>query len=130
MTMLKLSEIRIDGGTQFRPRINQDKVKEYKEFMLEDAVFPPISVKFDGSTYWMWDGFHRYFAIKEIGAKAIESLVEPGTQKDAIRAARKANAHHGIERDYETKRNAVMDALNDPDNEGASDREIARQCYV
>lgn len=130
MENLKLAVVRLDGGTQFRPRINQDKVREYKEKMLEDAVFPPIEVKFDGSEYWLWDGFHRYFAIQEIGIKTIEAHVTPGTQKDAIRAARKANGNHGLARDYETLCNVVRDALADPDNVGASDREIARQCDV
>lgn len=130
MENLKLAVIRLDGGTQFRPRINQDKVKEYKEKMLEDAVFPPIEVMFDGSEYWLWDGFHRYFSVQEIGVKSIEAHVTKGTQKDAIRAARKANGSHGLSRDYETLCNVVRDALADPDNAGASNREIARQCDV
>lgn len=130
MENLKLAVIRLDGGTQFRPRINQDKVKEYKEKMLDDAVFPPIEVMFDGSEYWLYDGFHRYFSVQEIGVKSIEARVTKGTQRDAIRAARKANGNHGLARDYETLCNVVRDALADPENKGASDREIARQCAV
>jgi len=130
MENLKLAVIRLDGGTQFRPRINQDKVKEYKEKMLDDATFPPIEVMFDGSEYWLYDGFHRYFSVQEIGVKTIEARVTLGTQRDAIRAARKANSNHGLARDYETLCNSVRDALADPENEGASNREIARQCEV
>jgi len=130
MTMLNLNEVRLDGGTQFRPSINQDVVKDYKEKMLEDAVFPPIRVVFDGETHWLWDGFHRYFAIKAMGLKIIEAEITEGTLKDAKRLARKANNDHGYSRDYETKRNCVNDAFADPENEGVSDREIARQCGV
>lgn len=130
MQELKLAVVRLDGGTQFRPRINQDKVKEYKEKMLDDSVFPPIQVMFDGTHYWLYDGFHRYYAIQEIGLKTIEAKVTPGTQKDAIRAARKANGDHGLARDYETLCNVVRDAIADPDNVSASNREIARQCDV
>jgi len=130
MEELKLAVVRLDGGTQFRPRINQDKVKEYKEKMLDDSVFPPIQVMFDGTHYWLYDGFHRYYAIQEIGLKTIEAQVTQGTQKDAIRAARKANGSHGLSRDYETLCNVVRDAIADPDNANASNREIARQCDV
>lgn len=130
MNMLKLDAIRLDGGTQFRKSINQDTVKEYKERMLDDVVFPPLQVVFDGTHYWLWDGFHRYFAIKAMGLKTAECKVTEGTLQDAKRLARKANAHHGMARDYETKRNAVLDAIEDPDNENASAREIARQCEV
>ena len=128
--LIAIDQIRRDGGTQFRPNINQDKVKEYKEKMLDDASFPPIQIMFDGDTYWLYDGFHRFYAIQQVGVKTIECQVTQGTQKDAIRAARKANGNHGLPRDYETLCNVVRDALSDPDNEGASDREIARQCEV
>jgi hypothetical protein len=130
MQILKMDAVRLDGGTQFRKSINQDVVKDYKEKILDDVVLPPIQVTFDGSDYWLWDGFHRYFAIKAIGLTTIESKVTTGSVQDAKRLARKANSHHGLARDYDTKRNAVLDALDDPDNEGLSSREIAKQCDV
>jgi hypothetical protein len=129
MELLKLSDIRLDGKTQFRKLINEDRVKLYKERMLEDESFPPIQVVFDGTNYWMWDGFHRYFAVKSF-ASSIEAVVTLGTQKDAIRLARGANGDHGLERTDDEKRAIVLDALDDPDNEGMSAREIARQCRV
>ena len=41
---VKLEEIKIDGGTQFRKAIKQEKVIEYAERMEDDDEFPPVSV--------------------------------------------------------------------------------------
>ena len=51
MKILKFSQIRIDGGTQMRVSINQDKVSEYAEKMREGGIFPPIKATFDGTVY-------------------------------------------------------------------------------
>lgn len=128
--LIAIDQIRRDGGTQFRPNINQDLVKRYKELMLDDAVFPPVEVMFDGKNYWLWDGFHRYFVIKELNLKTLECNVTLGTQYDAIRAARKANGSHGASRDYETLCNVVRSALEDANFADKSNREIARECHV
>ena len=130
MAMLKLVDIKLDGGTQFRESINQDKVKEYKDLMLDDVVFDPIHVVYDGTYYYLVDGFHRYFAIKAMSLKSIEVKVTEGTLQDAIRMARRANNSHGMPRSIETKRRVVISAINDPENEGVSAREIARECVV
>lgn len=130
MAILKLNNVKLDGGTQFRESINQDKVKEYKELMLDDVVFKPIDVVFDGENYYLVDGFHRYFAIKSMGVNTIEATVTEGTLQDAIRMARRSNSAHGIPRSFETRRRVVISALNDPENEGVSVRQIAKECRV
>ena len=130
MAILKLINVKLDGGTQFRESINQDKVKEYKELMLDDVVFKPIDVVFDGDFYYLVDGFHRYFAIKAMGVNTIEAKVTEGTLQDAIRIARRSNSAHGMPRSIETKRRVVISALNDSENEGLSAREISRECQV
>lgn len=130
MAILKLNDVKLDGGTQFRESINQDKVKEYKELMLDDVVFKPVDVVFDGDFYYLVDGFHRYFAIKAMGVNTIEATVTEGTLQDAIHLARRANSAHGMPRSNETKRRVVISALNDPENEGVSVREIAKECRV
>ena len=60
MERLKLSEIRIDGGTQMRVSINMDMVKEFAEAFREGAQFDPIVVFFDGVYYWLSDGSVSY----------------------------------------------------------------------
>jgi hypothetical protein len=130
MRLLKLDDIRIDGGTQFRDQINQDVVKEYKQAMLDGAEFPPMQCTFDGTDYWLWDGFHRYFAIKAIGIKQAEVEYKPGTQEDAQDLALSANARHGHNRNNATKRKQVETALSMPRHANKSDREIAKLCEV
>ena len=80
---LKISAIRIDGGTQAREELDQSVVVRYAEQMQEGDVFPPLIVFNDGSNYWLADGFHRYFAIKTNGGLTAECEVREGTVRDA-----------------------------------------------
>lgn len=130
MKVLKLNQIRIDGGTQMRVSIDQDKVAEYAEKMREEAVFPPIKVMFDGTTYWLYDGFHRYFAAQSAGFNAIQAEYKPGTMEDAQDYALGANDDHGLPRSIEDKRKAVETALSMERHKDKSDREIAKLCKV
>lgn len=130
MKVLKFSQIRIDGGTQMRVSINQDKVAEYADKMREDAVFPPIKVMFDGTVYWLYDGFHRYFAAQSAGFNAIQAEYKPGTMEDAQDYALGANDDHGLPRSIEDKRKAVETALEMERHKDKSDREIAKLCKV
>jgi len=122
--------IRIDGGTQFREAIDQDLVKDYKECMLNGDVFPLIECAFDGSNYWLWEGFHRYFAMQAMGLKQIEINYKPGTQEEAQDWALSANKKHGKRRSLETRRNQVITALTMERHKDKSDREIAKLCDV
>ena len=130
MKVLKFSQIRIDGGTQMRVSINQDKVAEYAEKMRENAKFPPLKATFDGTVYWLYDGFHRYFAAQAAGATTIEVDYKPGTMEDAQDLALGANDDHGLPRSNEDKRKAVETALEMERHAKKSDREIARLCKV
>jgi len=69
---LELASIRVDGGTQSRLELNQEVVNEYAEHMAEGDVFPSVIVFQDGATYWLADGFHRYFATKKNKGKTIK----------------------------------------------------------
>ena len=130
MKMVKLEIIRIDGETQFRREINQDVVKDYAEKMRDGAKFPAIRATFDGSAYWLYDGFHRYFASLEVGFKDIEVDYKPGTQEDAQDLALGANDDHGLQRDNATKRRCVEVALSMERHAEKSNREIAKLCKV
>ncbi|MBX7219625.1 MAG: hypothetical protein K1Y36_06750, partial [Blastocatellia bacterium] len=56
--VLYIDQIRIDGGTQPRTEINLDVVADYAE-TLKQKVLPSVDVFFDGTDYWLADGFHR-----------------------------------------------------------------------
>lgn len=128
--MIDIDLIRIDGGTQARAELNQDTVAEYTEAFKAGAEFPPVVLFFDGSSHWLVDGYHRYFAAKAAGLKTIYEKVTPGTQRDAILFSLGANATHGLRRTNADKRKAVQTLLDDPEWSAWSDREIARQCGV
>lgn len=128
--MVKLEDIRLDGGTQFRDHVDQGVVKQYAECMREGDKFPAVKCTFDGVNYWLWDGFHRYFASQSVGFKDIEVEYKPGTQEDAQDLALGANDKHGLQRSLATKRKQVETALSMERHKDKSDREIAKLCSV
>ena len=129
-TSLPLADIRIDGGTQSRAGLNQDVVLDYTQAMQADAQFPAVTVYYDGSTYWLADGFHRIAAAKEADLKEFPVEVKQGTLRDAILHSVGANGRHGLRRNNEDKRRAVTILLEDSEWSKWSNREIAERCDV
>ena len=127
---IQLSAIRIDGGTQSREALNQATVAEYAEAMTEGVTFPPITLFFDGSNHWLVDGFHRYFAAKQVGFTDMPAEVRDGTQLDAQWASYTVNKDHGLRRSNADKRKAVMGALAHPYGKAKSDNQIAKELGV
>lgn len=130
MTALAVSLIRLDGGTQPRATLRHDWIEEYAADMATGATFPPVVVFFDGSDYWLADGYHRTGAAKSIGLETIDADVRQGTQRDAILFSVSANSSHGQRRTNEDKRRAVLRLIHDAEWSGWSDREIARRVGV
>jgi len=130
MKKLNLDVIRIDGDTQPREELDQEMVAEYAELMRDGVQFPPVVTFFDGSNYWLVDGFHRYFAHLKLGKAGINADVVAGTLRDAKLFSYKANKTHGLRPTMEDKRKGVLDMLGDAEWGKWSDREIARHCGV
>ena len=129
MKRLNLAVIRIDGGTQVRKQLNQDKVQEYADLMRDKVEFPPITVFFDGSDYWLSAGFHRYFATKQIGNVSIDCDVKEGTVRDAKLFAYGSNKH-GIPHTSEDNRQIVLDMIKDSEWGKWSNAQIAKHIGV
>lgn len=127
---LKLALIRVNGGTQPRAELSQEVQDEYAELMREGVEFPPIVVFFDGTDYWLADGFHRYWAACDVGREWLQADIRQGTQRDAILYSVGANATHGFRRTNADKHRAVERMLADAEWVAWSDREIARRCAV
>lgn len=110
---LLVESIRIDGQTQSREKINEETVAEYAEAMKgRDAkAWPPVTVYFDGVSFWLADGFHRFLAAQKIGKKNIRADVIQGTREDAAWASAGANLTHGLRRTNADKFKAVKMAL-------------------
>ncbi len=125
MKTLNLLNIRIDGGTQARLQLNQEVVAEYAEKMRDGEVFPPVTVYFDGSEYWLADGFHRYFATKANAKASIDADVENGTQQEAKKYSWKANSRRGLRLNHDDFRNIILAMLSDEETKTWSNRQIA-----
>jgi len=124
---LALDLINIYGGTQARVQTTDEAVESYADEMIRGTVFPPIEVYFDGATYWLADGFHRYLATKRNERPTILASVQPGGRTDALRHALGANATNGVYRSNADKRNAAEIALEEwPDKANPVLAELCR----
>jgi len=125
---IKLEEISIYGGTQTRAATNDEAIVHYAEEMEAGTQFPPNTVFFDGSKYWLADGFHRFLAAKQNGYEEILAEVHEGGRTKALEHALGANAANGLFRTAADKRHAVEIALEEwPDR---SNPVIAEICKV
>ena len=125
---LPLENINIYGGTQTRVETNDDAINSYADEMSSGTVFPAITVFYDGSKYWLADGFHRFLAAQRNEVETILADVHEGSRTDALRYALGANSTNGIYRSNADKRNAVEIALEEwPD---MSNSVIAELCRV
>lgn len=127
---IPIDKINLSGGTQSRATLDQDTINDYRDALQAGVTFPPITVFYDGSYYWLADGFHRVNAHVMHGRANVLADVRRGTCRDAVLYSVGANASHGLRRTNADKRRAVETLLNDDEWGGWSDREIARRCGV
>lgn len=143
---LRLDAIRLDGGTQSRAKgVNTDTVKSYADALRNGSKFPAIVV-FHGvddragqsysngdpekKHYWLASGFHRYYAMQQVGILAEFVKVIEGSRRDAILYSVGSNEKHGLQRTNDDKRFAVRLLLSDPDWWAAAHNWIAEKCRV
>ena len=129
-TTLRLNQIRLDGGTQVRAAIKEEAVMRYATDLEGGAVFPAMRVFFDGTDYWMSDGFHRYHAALRIGMADFLCEIETGTPRDALFFGSSANNLHGQPMDNADKRKVTMIFVEDFEWGEWSNAEIARKVGV
>lgn len=128
---LPLALISTDAGTQMRVKTKPAVVKDYAEhFDNSEVPLPPVVVFYDGTTYYLADGFHRIEAALSLKYVEIDAEVREGGQRDALLYACSANADHGLRRTTEDKRRAVATLLRDAEWSKWSDRKVAEMCKV
>jgi hypothetical protein len=129
---LDLEEVRRDGGTQPRTKIDLHHIKRLEEQMEDGQEIEPVVVFYDGESYWLADGFHRWNAHRNLEIPTIRGIVHQGSRRDAILYSVGANADHkpALPRSRADKRRAVLTLLNDPEWKQWSDRAIAKMCKV
>ena len=127
---IRLEKIKVDGDLQVRDKINEDAVREYAEVIREGGKMPPVTVFFDGKTYHLADGWHRFFAHKQAAFAEIEAEVHDGSRRDAILFAVSANDKHGLRRTNADKRRSVLVLLEDFEWSEWNNTKIAEVCGV
>lgn len=127
---VKINQIRVDGGTQSRARLNERHVQHLVEVLSDHGKLDPIDVIYDGADYWLWDGFHRLEAYRRARRSIIPTHVTPGTQRDAILKSCGANGRHGLPRTNADKRRAVTRLLEDEEWRAWPDSQLARAASV
>ena len=130
LNLLRLEQIRIDGGTQSRVTMNQATIAAYADAMTEGETFPRLLVYFDGADFWLADGFHRFHACKAIGAVDVDCEVIAGSLDDAILRSLGVNALHGLPPTNADKRKSVTTCLANPQWAKWSDKTISEKCGV
>ena len=126
-----VAHIRRDGGTQARQGNNEATVEEYTAAMHEERwqwhQGNALTVFYDGTDYWLGDGFHRIESATRAGLLSVPCDVRAGGRREAVLHACGANASHGLRRTREDVRRAIDILLRDPEWGQWSDREIARR---
>lgn len=124
VSTLAITDLVLDAGLQCRVAIDDAVVEEYAEALAAGVVFPPIRVVDTGEQLLVVDGWHRVIAHEEAEITEVHALVEPGTRRDALLAAVRANNDHGLRRTRDDKGRAVKVLLMDPDWCRLSNREL------
>ncbi|MBW4598988.1 MAG: ParB/RepB/Spo0J family partition protein [Calothrix sp. FI2-JRJ7] len=127
---ISIHHIRRDGGTQPRAELDENHIEDLVLALGDGASFDPILLYFDGSNYWLTDGFHRLAATTRRGLDKIKAEIRQGTQQDAIWHSFAVNQHHALKRSNADKQRAIIGALKHPYGHLKSNKEIARHCGV
>ena len=127
---IPITRIRLDGGTQPRAALDFDAIEDYAEAMGAGAKFPPVTVFYDGTDYWLADGFHRVKAAYAVGHDTIECEVHQGTVDEARWLSFSANRTNGLRRTNNDKQRALSAALQHPNSSQLSNRQIAAHVGV
>jgi hypothetical protein len=127
---LDLATIRVDGGTSPRAKTDRRAVDRYAAAMEAGAKFPPVVVFYDGTNYWLADGYIRYCAARRLDLKSLAAEIRMGDRRDAALYAAGANIPKEWPRTAEDKRRAVAMMLRDPEWKSWPREAIARHCGV
>lgn len=123
---IPISELRRDGDTQCRARLDERTIRDYQSKFEAGVSFPPVTVWFDGTHLWLSDGFQRVLACERCGKTHITAEIRYGTQSDAQWDSYRCNSAHGLPR---TKRDidvALSRALNHARSKHMSTAELAK----
>src|SRR5579871_944496 len=123
-SLLAIADIRTDGGTQNRT-LDSSVVRQYASLMAAETKFPPLTVWFDGTHFWLSDGFHRLAAAKKCGFKHVTAHIYLGSLEDALWDSYGANSQHGLRRQRGTTSALIERALKHANASSLSNVQLA-----
>jgi hypothetical protein len=128
---LPIKDILRPRETQMRESLNEAHIEHLMEIRKQGIPFKDLPIVYsDGHLKWAGDGHHRIETEQRRGQKSIEVELRPGTLRDAILCAIRANHTHGLNRKPEDKRRAVTTLLQDVEWGMWNNSEIAREAGV
>ena len=65
--------------------LSDSVLESYLSVMTETRTCKPLSACFDGTDYWVFDGYHRLAALQQLGISTCPVKVYKGGRRDAIR---------------------------------------------
>ena len=127
---LRIDQIRRDPRTQPRNHVDHEVAERYRDCLGEGDEFPPVTVFFDGTEYWLADGWHRVCAALCLGWQGIAAEIRPGGLRDAEWHSFSVNATHGYPRDEDDVGRILGRIFRDPEYLAKGLREISRHCSI
>jgi hypothetical protein len=105
-------------------------IEEYASLMAEGIAFPPVTAWFDGTEYWLTDGFQRVAASTRAGRDVVTVEIHHGTIMEARWHSYAANAVHGLRRTEAETQNVIQLALQHPNAAGLSNVKLAQHLQI
>lgn len=108
-TSVVIADIIMDERIRVR-KINHQTMRKYAQAYELGERLPPVDIIQEKGTgiLYLWDGWHRVEALKDLGRVSVEAYTEEGTFQDAQRRAATANLDHGKPLSGEEKKNAFI----------------------
>lgn len=127
---LELKQLTLTEECHQRTTFDVNTVQHYAALLASGTKLPPLRVVSDGSTSWLWDGFHTYHALKSAGIKQYPCEITKGDFRHAVWLSCGANRQHGLVRTSDDIRKQIDTLLRDPEFGTKSVREIAKHLDV
>lgn len=130
VSRLDIARLCLDGDTQIRCALDEHRIREYAALMRSGIDFPPIIVWYDGTHFWLSDGFHRVAAAGQAGMRDLCAEIRHGSLHDAQWDSYTANSKHGLRPNNVDFRRTVIRALEHPYSAQLSTNQLAKHLGV
>jgi uncharacterized ParB-like nuclease family protein len=87
LSLIKIAILRLDY--QAPECLIEERVLERMQEIADGHPLEPILVRFDGESYFVYDGFHRVEAARRSGILEIDAEISPGTLQEMEEEYRK-----------------------------------------